>query len=351
MPWRDKISNIAQFGGIETSVLDNGAGRNTRIAWINTGAGLRYKVVIDRAMDVAEATFNQYNLPWLSHAGVTAPEPFSLHGADWLRTFGGGLMTTCGLSHFGPPENDEHGERGLHGLISNQRAEIESIIQPDLQRGSMEMSITGNIRETKIFGPSFNLRRTISGKLGEPYIRVHDEITNIGNTPTPHMILYHCNFGWPLADEGTDILWQGGWKSGGRESDDRIFNKTSNFRKCQAPQEEHSGGGEAVAFIDPETHASGECVCGLYNRKIGIAVALRFNKSQLPCLTNWQHWGRGEYVTGLEPGTNPPSGQAKAREENKLIHLQPGETRTYDLEFRIMHDEKSIHEFIKPYNL
>ena len=209
MPWLPKISNIAQFGGIETSVLDNGPGRGTRIAWINTGAGLRYKVVLDRAMDIAEAAFNQHNLPWLSHGGITAPEPFSLHGTDWLRTFGGGLVTTCGLSHFGPPENDEHGERGLHGLISNQPAEIESVIQPDLRRNQMDMSITGRIRETQIFGPSLELRRTVSSTLGKPLIRIHDEVTNVGNTSTPHMILYHCNFGWPLADEGSDILWEG----------------------------------------------------------------------------------------------------------------------------------------------
>ncbi len=44
--WKDKISNLAQLGGIETAVLDNGAARGTRIAWVNTGTGLRYKVVL-----------------------------------------------------------------------------------------------------------------------------------------------------------------------------------------------------------------------------------------------------------------------------------------------------------------
>jgi hypothetical protein len=24
----------------------------------------------------------------------------------------------------------------------------------------------------------------------------------------------------------------------------------------------------------------------------------------MPWLINWQHWGKGEYVTALEPGTN-----------------------------------------------
>ena len=57
--WSDKVSNVAQVGGIETSVLDNGLGRGVRIAWINTGSGLRCKVVIDRAMDIADTFYNQ----------------------------------------------------------------------------------------------------------------------------------------------------------------------------------------------------------------------------------------------------------------------------------------------------
>ena len=75
------------------------------------------------------------------------------------------------------------------------------------------MSITGKIKQTKIFGPSLELRRTISGTIGQASIRIHDEVINIGNTPAPHMILYHFNFGWPLVDEGTDIIWKGEWQS------------------------------------------------------------------------------------------------------------------------------------------
>ena len=345
--WHDKISHHVQWGGIETAVLDNGAGRGTRVAWINTGCGLRYKVVIDRAMDIAEASFNQHNLSWISHLGTTPPEVFSYRGTDWLKTFGGGLVTTCGLSHVGPPEEDERGERGLHGIISNQPAEIESIIQPDPRQGKMEMSITGRIRETQIFGPSFELRRTISGTLGQPLIAIHDEVLNVANTAQPHMILYHCNFGWPLVDEGTDLVWSGTWKSAGRENDDKIFREGNDFRRCPAPSDAHRGTGEAVAFIDPVADASGNVVCGLHNGHIGIALALRFNRNQLPWLTNWQHWGKGEYVTGLEPGTNPPIGQIKARKEGQLVHLQPGERKVYDLALEVLSNQESIREFLQ----
>jgi hypothetical protein len=318
-----KISNVLQVGGIETSVLDNGAGRGTRIAWINTGSGFRYKVVIDRAMDVADAFFNRHGLAWISSKGVAVPQPFSDKGADWLRNFGGGLLTTCGLSHIGGAEKDEYGERGVHGMISNCAAEIESIVQPDPWRGSLEMSITGTVRETKIFGPSLMLRRTISSTLGEPSIRIHDEVTNCGNEKVPHMLLYHFNFGWPLVDEGTELIWNG----------------KSEF-VCPAPLDRHRGSGEDVSAIGLKVDETGECTCGLVNKKLDVKVEMRFNKKQLPYFTNWQHWAPGEYVTGLEPGTNPPIGQAAARRENKLIFIEPRETRNYDVRLDIVNPIK-----------
>ena len=335
-PWTNKLSNAAQLGGIETSIIDNGLGRGTRIAWINTGTGLRYKVVIDRAMDIADAFYNQHSLAWLSHAGVMPPQPFSGKGIDWIRTFGGGLITTCGLSHVGGPESDEYGERGLHGLVSNIPAEIESIIQPDPVADKMEMSITGIIKQTQVFGPILELRRTISGILGEAKIRIHDEVINRANTTTPHMMLYHCNLGWPLVDEGAEIVWEGAWQSRDGNPNNPIFREGNDFKTCPAPLEAHNGGGEEAAFIDIEADAEGRCHCGIRNAALGIELAIRFQKSQLPWMTNWQHWGKGEYVTGIEPGTNPPIGQAKARAQNTLIQLAPGERLTYDLEIEVL---------------
>jgi len=345
--WTNKISNPAQIGGIETSVLDNGAAKGTRIAWINTGTGLRYKVVLDRAMDIMDSFFNQHSLSWLSHVGVTSPQPFSNRGIEWLKTFGGGLLTTCGLSHIGGPETDEYGERGLHGEISNIPAEIESIMQPDPAAGKMEMSITGKMKQAQVLLNNLELKRTITGKIGESFIHIHDEVTNRGNVPAPHMLLYHCNFGWPLIDEGTDILWNGKWHPRFDDGRHKIFTDTNNFRKCPAPLDSHNGTGEEVALIDIDSDPSGQCVCGLLNQSLSLGVVLRFSKKQFPWLINWQHWGKGEYVTGLEPSTNTLDGQAKARQKKELILLAPAETRTYDLHIEVLHTESEIQKFSK----
>ena len=333
--WHNKISNTAQLGGIETSVLDNGAGRGTRIAWINTGSGLRFKVVIDRAMDIADAFYNEHSLAWLSHSGVSKAEALSDKGIEWLRTFGGGLVVTCGLSHVGGPEKDEFGERGIHGQISNIPAEIVSVIQPDPLSGNMEKSISGILRESQALGNRMELRRTISATLGKSTIRIQDEVINRGNTEAPHMLLYHCNLGWPLVDEGSKIVWNGSWKS--RDGNpDKLFAEGNDFYTCPAPLDDHQGSGEEAAFIDIEADESGFCNCGIDNQKIGIILNLKFRKKELPCLTNWLHYGKGEYVVGLEPGTNPPIGQSRARQQNELILLTPGESRKYELEIQVL---------------
>lgn len=342
--WKDKLSNYRQLGGIETSILDNGSGRGTRIAWINTGAGLRYKVVLDRGMDILDAFYHEYSLSWISHAGHVSPQPFSNQGIDWLRTFGGGLLTTCGISSMGPPNEDETGSRGLHGNFSNTPAELVSIRQPDIYSGNMDFEIVGIIRETTTFGPSLELKRTISGRIGTVEINIKDEVSNRGNSPAPHMVLYHINCGWPLIDEGTRIVWHGAIQP--RASDDTLtgFNKEYKFTKCSAPLDEHSAFGEDVAFIDPKADENNQVTCGYMNDELGVGLSISFSKKQMPWLINWQHWGKNEYVTALEPATNPPIGQAAARKDGTLILLEPGESRTYEIKLEVLLGE-AVKEF------
>lgn len=342
--WKDKLSNFRQLGGIETSILDNGAGRGTRIAWINTGTGFRFKVVLDRGMDILDAFHNEFSLSWISNVGHVAAQPFSNQGIDWLRTFGGGLLTTCGISSMGPPNEDETGSRGLHGNYSNTPAELISVKQPDIYSGNLDFEIVGIIRETTTFGPSLELKRTISGTIGKAVIHIKDQVTNRGNSPAPHMVLYHINCGWPLINEGTRIVWQGDIQP--READASIssFNKAHKFIRCAAPLEAHAAFGEDVAFIDPKADKNDQVTCGYMNDELELGLSISFSKKQMPWLINWQHWGKNEYVTALEPATNPPIGQAAARENGTLIFLKPGESRTYEIKLEVIKGVK-VKEF------
>lgn len=345
--WQGKVGNVSQVGGIETSVLDNGPARGSRIAWVNTGSGLRYRVALDRGLDIVDAFHNQHSLAWISHAGLVGPRPDAHAGIEWLWSFAGGLVTTCGLAHIGGPESDEQGERGLHGRISNIPAEIESIVQPDLHRDKLEMSITATVSQSRVFGPNLELKRTISSTLGQSAIRIQDTVTNCGNTTQPHMLLYHCNFGWPLIDEGADIVYRGPCLSRGLPMDDAVFNDRRDFKKCSKPLKSHQGTGEGCGFIEAKADKNGICTVGIANHDLSLGLMLKYPKAALPALANWQHWGPNEYVCALEPGTNPPTGQNAAREQGTLRMLEPGQSVDYSLEFQVLDDAKELDRFCK----
>ena len=320
------VMNPAQLGGIETSTLDNGPGRGVRIAWVNTGGGLRYKVVIDRGLDIADAEFMGQSLTWHSLTGVTAPSFAYSTGLDWLRSFYGGLVVSCGPLNTGAPCDDNGKHFGLHSLHSNTPATVEFITNPDPARGRYEMNITGIVRTARVFNPNLELRRTISSTLGEPTIRIYDQFTNRGNEPVEHAWLLHINFGYPLLAPGESTYCYKGKLSPRADSVD-WFKPGRDYRAAPEPQESHRGTGEVFSYIDADTDEDGMVTSGVINRNRGFGVEVQFNKEHYPRLGNWQHWGpNGSYTGALEPMTAGVEGLTTDRQRGWLRTLEPGET-------------------------
>jgi hypothetical protein len=55
--------------------------------------------------------------------------------------------------------------------------------------------------------------------------------------------------------------------------------------------------------------------------------------------------GEGTYAVGIEPSTNRPAGRLDARQRGELIELDPGETRSYDLELGALAGADEIGAF------
>src|SRR3954468_11294350 len=157
----DRLINVSQIGGIERYVIDDGLGRGVRALCVNTGAGLRYRVLVDRGLDIDHASFNQHSLVYLSHKGVTAPSRAYDQGLDWLKSFACGLLTSCGPFNTGGPATDSGETVGLHGTHSNSAASLEGVFQPCLTAADPLMTIVGRIRYGQLYGPCVELKRTI----------------------------------------------------------------------------------------------------------------------------------------------------------------------------------------------
>lgn len=341
-------SNVHQVGGIETSVIDDGPGKGVRIAWVNTGSGLRYKVVIDRGLDIADAFFNAHSLTWLSYGGIVAPQRAYDIRDEWLRSYIGGLVPSCGPTSAGAPCVDQGEPLGCHGLHSNTPASLESIIQPDPHRGKTDFSLTGSVKTAKCFGPEIELRRTISGELGRPVIRIRDEFINRGDTTSPHQWLLHINLGWPLVDTGARFIYRG--KVIPRGDSHAWFSNPRKYKRVPGPLDEHRGRDESVAYIEPQTDRSGQARIGLVNDKLGMGVAITFNRKQFPRWVNWQHFSPGGmFVTGIEPANCGVEGRNIDRERGWLDHIEPGQTKVYDCEIEVLGDAKAAKEFAREY--
>ena len=62
------------------------------------------------------------------------------------------------------------------------------------------------VAQMAVFGENLVLTRRIEAELGGTSLSVDDRVENRGFRPTPHMLLYHYNFGYPLLDEGAELL-------------------------------------------------------------------------------------------------------------------------------------------------
>src|SRR5438045_9374794 len=91
-----KFINPAQVGGIEAYTIADGPGRGVRALCVNTGSGLRYRVLIDRGLDIDQAFFNAHSLAFLTHGGVTRPSRAMDRGIERLKGFPGGLLERWG---------------------------------------------------------------------------------------------------------------------------------------------------------------------------------------------------------------------------------------------------------------
>jgi hypothetical protein len=341
-----KFINPAQVGGIEAYTLDEGAARGVRVLSVNTGGGLRYRVLVDRGLDLDQAFFNQHSLAFLTYKGAMRPTRGLDRGEDWLKNFPGGLLTSCGPFNIGPPGHDAGEELGLHGPHSNTGATLESVIQPEPHQGRFEMSITGTIRYGAFYGPCLRLRRTIRSTLGSSAIEFTDEFTNAGNQPVPHAWLLHINFGYPLVDEGTELCYDSPQiePTDAPESISR-FKAGGDYKRALGPQEAHRGPNSAVAYLFPKpADRAGNATVAIVNRRLSLGVAIHYNTRQFPRLGNWQHFGPREYVTALEPMNGTIDGRAKDRARGLLDQVPAGGQKVYNYRLEVVSERSRIEE-------
>jgi hypothetical protein len=341
-------SDLRQIADIRLATLDDGQERGTRIAEVRTGSGFDFTVYLDRALDIGTATYSGIPIAWQSGTGAANPARYEPGGLGWLRTFHGGLLALCGLTQAGAPgegRDPETGEIiGLHGRIGTTPA-YDVRIEREWIGDDLKLRLKGSVDEVTLFHPKLHLERTIEITPGEPIIEITDTVRNFGGSPAPLMILYHCNFGWPIVSPGFGT--PGGLTIPGSEMISPGMKVVSRDAAAE-PGIEHwnsfdaptPGYAEQVFFHQIEQRET--VSAAILNYAMGLGVEVIFDASTLPYLTEWKQMGFGDYTVGIEPGNCLPEGRVAARQNGRLEMLPPGETKTFRIAFRMLTNRKEL---------
>ncbi len=344
---------LSQFAGVRLSTLGDGVERGIRQLEFRTGTGLRFTVLIDRAMDIAECEHAGRAVGWHSPSGFRHP---GLHdyegegGLGWFRSMSG-LNITCGLDHTlfmhdDPAGHYHYGPRAkvassLHGRIGTIPARLTGYGER-WDGDDCVLWAEGVVQQSTVFGEDLHLIRRIEADVGGNEIRLHDRVVNHGFYRTPHMYCYHINVGHPVLAAGAryvapirDVVWAA--------HADSYRAQGVGYRTAPAPIANFH---EQVWQHDMAADAHGRVNVALVNEAIGFGFEVETLKAQFPAMYQWQNFHAGHYALGIEPSTNHVMGKDFARDRGELIELEHGQERRYDTVLRLLPDSAAVADAI-----
>lgn len=320
MSYSAYIGHPSQLCGIEEVRLQGGRGDGMRLLQVRNAAGMELSVSIDRCADISRLIFRGDNMGYFSPCGYAAPAYYDKDGDAFLKSFTAGFLTTCGLVTVGGEDEDAGEHLPMHGTIGN--TPCDHIWWEETEDA---FHIHAEIADRRIFSRKLLLRRTITvGKL-ENMLKIEDRVENQGDTPSPLMLLYHMNMGYPLLSENSivevdsnKVLPRNDHAAGDLATWSKMLPPTAGFEE-QCYYHQFDGAGRASIF----------------NPDIQKGLEITFDAEKLWNLTEWKMMGVHDYVLGLEPGNCTPDGRKAMRQQGRLQMLNPGETADFAVTVRL----------------
>lgn len=318
----DYISNNSSLLNIQKYILDEGKGKGTSMIRVSNAAGLEMHISPDRSMDIFEVRYKGDLINYFSATGMTNPSYYEARGHSWLRSFYGGFLVTCGLNQVGEPCIWGDEEMGLHGRISNCPA-IHVNTDVKMQEEKLIGTVSGVVKQASQQGENIELRREYLFEDSLAEFTITDYITNLSSKPTPFLILYHINFGFPFLSKVLKLdLPIESTKGFDQYSESNTY-KYANF------DTEH----ELTLIHKLKPNIEDQLIHILLKNET-TCVEIIYDKANLPMLAQWNLLQKRDYVMALEPTNSNLRGVKWEDENGTLQQLKPYETQSITIKFR-----------------
>lgn len=345
--WLESFHAEVNETSIRKWTIRGGPGAGIDVVDLDNGL-FAISVLPTRGMSLWRARCGDLPLGWDSPvARPVHPSLVNAHdhgGLGWLTGFNE-LLVRCGLAWHGPPGLDRvpDGQGGfvevpvtLHGRIANIPAHHVEIGFDAEKSG--ELSVTGQVEETMLFGPRLQLTTTLSTRPGSTRLTIRDRITNLGSQPGDFELLYHTNLGSPLLQAGTCLV----------APSRRVIPRNRHAAEDIATHDQFtgptSGYTEQCYFLELNGNNDRHTEVLLHNAAGDRGVSLDFPLDTLPCFTLWKNTQAEAdgYVVGLEPSTDYPNPRAFERQNGRLQQLEPGNSWESQLELRVLLSQTDV---------
>lgn len=342
--WNTEGTHSDQWS-VHSYTLRGGLQDGVQVVEINNGK-LIFAVLPTRGMGIWKGQCDDIEIGWDSPVKDPVNPAFinleSRGGLGWLKGFNEWFVR-CGINSMGAPGMDTVSDYSgnamdvpltLHGNIANIPARsVELEITKDA------IILRGEVDETMMFGPALRLTTEIRTELNSGAMTITDTVTNLGDNPQEHELLYHINYGEPFLGKGSRLVTP--FKEVAPR-DPRSAEGIKTFDQYGASQ---------VGFVEQAYYykqvgkrGSGETLALLRNAAGNIGSLLRYSTKDFPCFTQWKNTaGHADgYVTGLEPATAYPNPRRVEREKGRVITLNGGESRTTTMTIETLDTKKAV---------
>lgn len=324
-----KVGDIDQCFGLRPVEYTSGKAAMIRACDVDLASGLHFSVNESKNLDMFKFVYKGLSYGFVTKASLSSPWICDEQGMAYRNNLGAGFLYTCGLSNVGEGCQEDGFYHYVHGNLKNIPA--RNVCRETIWDGDdCDVRIAGEVRDAAFFGRNLLLHREYRARIGEKRIFIEDRFENQGFAPEQLMLLYHLNLGYPILDEGTELIAP-------VEREEALSEHTRrndvNYARMIPPIDNNT---EYLHALTLRSDADGRTLVAAYNESLGLGLYVRYNTDLMRYLIEWKCMSSGDYALGVLPASCKPLGRAADRASGEMRTIAPGEVLHAKLEIGVI---------------
>lgn len=327
------IGHPDQLYKVRRITFNGGVSDGIRAIELMNSDGFYATCIEEQCLNIYDFSYKGINCAFLSKNGLVANRFFNGGCGEFNYYWPAGMFHTCGLTNTGAPVTENGRYYTEHGRIGMMNAENVIIRHTD-----DAVVITGDVYDRILCGHQLRLHRTLTFPKRGKQLQIRDEVTNLEGIPTEMMILYHCNFGYPLLTPDARLI-----KGKGTAIDNLAGTPVpEDYWQMEAPRD-HKNEQVFCHTNTPDEHGFGSAA--IINDELSLGCYVKYKLDTLPYMLQWKNMCAHDYVVGLEPSNCYSRGRAAERENGTLPVIGAYETKVFELTIGILDGAEEIRQF------